>query len=177
MPMDNSSIDTNKVAYCTFELTGQSMSLLKCSNNESYEAFSGLTDFANDPAEVSNAENGPLPPGRYYILNRESGGTLGWLRDPITDLIARTNRSDWFSLYRDDGQIDDSTIIDNVKRQNFRLHPVGPMGVSEGCVTMTSKLGFEQLSVYLHNMDGDRIPGSGQKYYGILDVIDPRKAK
>lgn len=29
MPMDNLSIDTNKVAHCTFELTGQLMSLLK----------------------------------------------------------------------------------------------------------------------------------------------------
>lgn len=42
---------------------------------------------------------------------------------------------------------------------------------------MTSKLGFEQLSIYLHNMDGDRILGSGQKYFGSLDVIDPRNTK
>ncbi|MGN2434929.1 DUF2778 domain-containing protein [Pseudomonas syringae] len=177
MPMDTQSIDTNKVAHCTFELTGQPMSLLKCSNNESYEAFSGITGYTNNPAEVSNAKLGPLPPGRYYILNRESGGTLGWLRDPITDMVARTDRSDWFSLYRDDGEIDDRTIINNVVRQSFRLHPVGRSGFSEGCVTMTSGLGFEQLSVYLRNMEGDIIPGSGKKYFGILDVVDPRGAK
>ncbi|RML69132.1 hypothetical protein ALQ90_200247 [Pseudomonas savastanoi pv. savastanoi] len=42
---------------------------------------------------------------------------------------------------------------------------------------MTSGLGFEQLSVYLRNMEGDIIPGSGKKYFGILDVIDPRGEK
>ncbi|UZS62426.1 DUF2778 domain-containing protein [Pseudomonas syringae] len=175
--MASQSIDTNKVAHCTFELTGQATSLVKCSNNESYEAFSGKSAYANNPAEVGNAENGPLPPGRYYILDRESGGTLGWLRDPIRDLVARTDRGAWFSLYRDDGHVDDETFVNNVSRQNFRLHPVGPLGLSEGCVTLTSKIAFDLLSIYLRNMDGDRIPGAGQKYYGVLDVIDPRDNK
>ncbi|EFW82838.1 MULTISPECIES: DUF2778 domain-containing protein [Pseudomonas syringae group] len=175
--MDTRSIDTNKVAHCTFELTGQPMSLLKCSNNESYEAFSGLTGFANDPAAVGNLEQGPLPPGRYYILDRESGGRLGWVREPLSDLFARTDRSHWFSLYRDDGSIDDATVVNNVTRGNFRLHPIGPMGLSEGCVTMTSEIAFNQLSIYLHNMDGDRIPGTEKRYFGILDVIDPRTGK
>ncbi|WP_122253340.1 DUF2778 domain-containing protein [Pseudomonas savastanoi] len=175
--MASPTVDTNKVAYCTFELTGHATSQLKCSNNESYDAFSGRTGYANNPAEVSNSENGPLPPGRYFILDRESGGRFGWLRDPITDFYARTDRSSWFSLYRDDGLTDDETLIDDVTRGNFRLHPVGPLGLSEGCVTLMSKNGFDQLSVYLRNMDGDRLPGSGQKYYGILDVIDPRTKK
>ncbi|RMT37182.1 hypothetical protein ALP50_200029 [Pseudomonas syringae pv. spinaceae] len=175
--MDTQSIDTNKVAHCTFELTGQPMSQLKCSNNESYEAFSGKTDFVNNPDEVGNAKNGPLPPGRYYILDREHGGMLGWIRDPIHDLFARTDRDDWFSLYRDDGSIDDSTIVNNVTRGSFRLHPAGPMRVSEGCVTLTSKLGFEQVSIFLRNMTGDLIPGTTKKYYGVLDVIDPRNAR
>ncbi|EFW77385.1 DUF2778 domain-containing protein [Pseudomonas savastanoi pv. phaseolicola] len=175
--MASPTIDSNKVAYCTFELTGHATSQLKCSNNESYDAFSGSTNFANDPTAVSNSDNGPLPPGRYYILDRESGGRLGWLRDPVKDFIARTDRREWFSLYRDDGHIDDETTIDSITRVNFRLHPVGVAGLSEGCVTMPSKIAFEKLSIYLRNMDGGRIPGSGQKYYGILDVIDPRKNK
>ncbi|EGH66721.1 hypothetical protein A253_27474 [Pseudomonas syringae pv. actinidiae ICMP 19102] len=177
MPMDTQSIDLNKVAHCTFELTGQPISLLKCSNNESYEAFSGLTGFANDPAAVNNLEQGPLPPGRYYILDRESGGRLGRIREPLSDLFARTDRSHWFSLYRDDGSIDDRTVVNNITRGNFRLHPIGPLGLSEGCVTMTSEIAFNQLSIYLHNMDGDRIPGTEKKYFGILDVIDPRTAR
>ncbi|GBH10777.1 DUF2778 domain-containing protein [Pseudomonas syringae] len=172
-----SSIDTNKVAHCTFELTGQPISILKCINHENYDAFSGSSSFANNPAAVSSPDEGPLPPGRYYILDRESGGMLGWIRDPVKDFIARTDRSDWFSLYRDDGNIDDKTIIDNVVRKNFRLHPIGVAGLSEGCVTMPSRIAFEQLSSYLRNMDGGSIPGSGQKYYGILDVIDPRISK
>ncbi|QIQ74895.1 DUF2778 domain-containing protein [Pseudomonas coronafaciens] len=175
--MDNSSIDTNKVAYCTFELTGQPTSLLKCSNNESYEAFSGLSGFANDPAAVGDLKQGPLPPGRYYILDRESGGRFGWAREPLSDFFARTDRSHWFSLYRDDGSIDDATTVNNVIRGNFRLHPIGPLGLSEGCVTMISEIAFNQLSIYLHNMDGDRIPGTEKKYFGILDVIDPRTGK
>nr|UVN17883.1 hypothetical protein pPsy0479a_00051 [Pseudomonas syringae] len=59
--MDTQSIDTNKVAHCTFELTGQPMSLLKCSNNENYDAFSGLTGYSNNPSEVSNAKARSAP--------------------------------------------------------------------------------------------------------------------
>ncbi|WXF88687.1 DUF2778 domain-containing protein [Pseudomonas syringae pv. atrofaciens] len=175
--MASPTVDTNKVAYCTYELNGQTTSMLHCSNNESYEAFSGREGFVNDPSEISNAKLGPLPPGRYYILDRESGGMLGWIRDPIKDFYARTDRSGWLSLYRDDGRIDDQTTVNDVTRANFRIHPVGPLGRSEGCVTMTSKIAFDQLSKYLHNMEGDRFQGSGQKYFGILDVIDPRERK
>ncbi|RMV02485.1 hypothetical protein ALP06_101553 [Pseudomonas coronafaciens pv. atropurpurea] len=42
---------------------------------------------------------------------------------------------------------------------------------------MISEIAFKQLSIYLHNMDGDRIPGTEKKYFGILDVIDPRNGK
>uniref|UniRef100_UPI0006ACB397 DUF2778 domain-containing protein n=1 Tax=Pseudomonas syringae TaxID=317 RepID=UPI0006ACB397 len=143
--MDTQSIDLNKVAHCTFELTGQPISLLKCSNNESYEAFSGLTGFANDPAAVNNLEQGPLPPGRYYILDRESGGRLGRIREPLSDLFARTDRSHWFSLYRDDGSIDDRTVVNNITRGNFRLHPIGPLvyrlkiNFSHACVLIATR--------------------------------------
>lgn len=43
-----------------------------------------------------------------------------------------SDRSVWFALYRDDGNIDDWTFIDHVERGHFRLHPAGCMGISEG---------------------------------------------
>jgi hypothetical protein len=41
-------------------------------------------------------------------------------------------------LYREDGNVDDITFIDQVKRGEFRLHPAGYSGVSEGCITLPS---------------------------------------
>lgn len=146
------------------------MSTLECSNNRSYDAFSGLEHVVNDPKFVDQVEVGPLPTGNYYIISRQSGGRLGWLRDPVMDTWNRSKRSQWFALYRDDNEIDDYTSIQGIARGNFRLHPVGAEGLSEGCVTLTSATGFDELSKYLKSMPGSFIPGTDIRYYGILEV-------
>ena len=113
-----------------------------------------------------------MPLGRYYILDRESGGMLGWIRQPVKDVFAGTDRSEWFSLYRDDGEVDDQTAINNIQRSAFRIHPVGPQGISQGCVTMTSKLAFDELRRSLRNLPGEILPSTGIKYFGVLDVLE-----
>lgn len=146
------------------------MSTLECSNNQSYDAFSGVNDIVNNPGFVDRVDAGALPKGKYYIIDRQSGGRIGWLRDAVKDLASRTERNQWFSLYRDDDVIDDHTSVNNIQRGHFRLHPEGAMGISEGCVTLISAIGFDELKKYLKSMQGSIIPGTGIKYYGVLEV-------
>ena len=103
----------------TFPLNGQSLSSLQCSCGASYPAFSGVVGARNDPSQVNVPNVGAIPPGTYYIIDRQSGGYLGWMYNLLG---IKTN---WFSLYNNDGQIDDFTSVGGVLRGQFRLHPGG----------------------------------------------------
>ncbi|MFX1673677.1 DUF2778 domain-containing protein [Paraburkholderia sp. A2WS-5] len=74
---------------------------------------------------------------------------MGWLYDFARTHGYGTDRSQWFALYRDDEKIDDETFVNGVRRGSFRLHPIGPMRRSEGCITLANPAGFAQLSSYL----------------------------
>jgi hypothetical protein len=165
------------VASCTFELNGQAVSILKCEGGLQYDAFSGNgAPYVNNPKYQSTVQAGPLPVGRYYIVDRQSGGRLGWLRESIQSL-GSTDKSGWFGLYRDDGKIDDHTIVEGIGRGAFRLHPMGPLGISEGCVTLHSAIGFEELSAFLRSKKGEYVPGTQLKYYGVLEVSASERAR
>jgi len=167
---------TSDLVYCTYVLNGEPLSRLVC-DGVSYDAFSGdAASYVNDVRYQDVPDLGPLPLGRYYILDRESGGLTGWLRDPIQDYFAGTDKSEWLSLYRDDDLVDDNTIINNTQRGAFRIHPIGPRGISQGCVTLFSPLAFVVLRQYIRNRRGETLPGKSIKYYGILDVIPENKA-
>nr|WP_244124552.1 DUF2778 domain-containing protein [Burkholderia gladioli] len=43
----------------------------------------------------------------------------------MKDIGTNTHRADRFALYRNDGKIDDVTVISGIRRAYFRLHPVG----------------------------------------------------
>ncbi|MFP3617622.1 DUF2778 domain-containing protein, partial [Paraburkholderia sp. SIMBA_050] len=75
------------------------------------------------PNSTTVPNDGPLPAGVYYIVDRQSGGRMGWLNDFRSDLLAGTHRADWFALYRNDGVIDDWTSLNGIRRGHFRLHP------------------------------------------------------
>jgi len=106
---------------CTFELNGKPMSAFKCGAT-SFPAFSGLGEHVNRRTSACILNAGPIPPGAYYIFDRQSGGLLGPLRDLFT------GRDIWFALYAIDNEIDDETYCKQVKRGLFRLHPKGPFG-------------------------------------------------
>lgn len=163
---------TSDLVYCTYVLNGEPLSRLVC-DGVSYDAFSGdASSYVNDVRYQDVPDLGPLPLGKYYILDRESGGWTGWIRDPIRDHLAETDRSEWLSLYRDDELIDDKTSINNTERGAFRIHPIGPRGISQGCVTLFSPLAFEVLRSHIRNRQGEILPGKSVKYYGILEVIE-----
>jgi hypothetical protein len=69
---------------CSFELNNQPMSAFKIGAS-SLPAFSGLGRFTNQRAMACLKGFGPIPPGGYYILDRQSGGLLGPLRDLFND--------------------------------------------------------------------------------------------
>ncbi|WP_217999668.1 tlde1 domain-containing protein [Thauera butanivorans] len=46
-----------------------------------FPAFSGLGSQMNQRVAACIQSRGPIPPGEYFIVDRESGGRLGWLRD------------------------------------------------------------------------------------------------
>lgn len=155
---------------CTFSLNGMPTSLLKCYGVGSFPAFSGQKQGINNASLTVVKNIGPIPQGRYYIVGRQSGGRLSELRDGLLRYGYGTNRKEWFALYRADGRIDDWTFIDGVKRGNFRLHPVGPMGLSEGCITLNHLPDFEYLRVQLLKTSMIPVPGSPLKAYGTIQV-------
>lgn len=148
---------------CTFELNDKPMSAFKI-GALSFPAFSGLRSYANQRASVCRASVGAIPPGRYYIMDREAGGILG----PIKDFFR--GKDDWFALYADDGRIDDETFCEKVKRGNFRLHPRGLAGISEGCITLDNVLDFYRVRAILKGSGTFNIPGTSLHSYGRVVV-------
>jgi len=143
---------------CAFELNGKPMSSLHC-GAVSFPAFSELGAHTNRREYACHANVGPIPPGTYYILDRQSGGLLGPLRDMFND------RRDWFALYAIDEKIDDITYCNKVKRGSFRLHPKGPLGISEGCITIESHSDFQRLRAMLKGSAQAEIPGTSLKVF------------
>lgn len=81
-----------------------------------------------------------------------------------------TDRSSWFALYRDNGWADDVTWVGKVQRGAFRLHPIGPRGLSEGCITLASPADFARLRDRLKVGNQIRIPCMVGMAYGTVDV-------
>jgi hypothetical protein len=148
---------------CSFELNNQPMSVFKIGERP-FDAFSGLAPYVNKRLAVCIANLGPIPPGTYYIVDRESGGIFGWLYDMFGQ------RGDWFALYSNDGKIDDETYCNEVKRGNFRLHPKVGRGISKGCITIDHQSDFNTIRAILKGAPKQAIPGSTITAYGKVVV-------
>lgn len=157
-------------AQCSFVLNKQSVSTLICPGFGSVSAFSGKPEYVNNPDAQAVPNAGPLPSGTYYIIGRQHGGRLGWLWDWIKDTASNVHRDNWFALYRNDSVVDDYTFINGVRRGNFRLHPNGRFGVSEGCIAVLSTQQFDKLRAWLLSQDTKTVPGTNMSYYGTVTV-------
>jgi hypothetical protein len=149
---------------CTFTLNSQEKSWFTCPGVGSVEAFSGDGQGRNNP-KATSSYHGAIPRGRYWIVDRVSGGHLGWLYDTLH------HRAGWFALYCDDDRIDDYMSVDGVTRSSFRLHPAGVpgFGVSHGCITVVWRNDFDRL----HNAlvgSGSKVVGGVYKAYGSVEV-------
>jgi len=77
---------------CSFKLNDKPMNSFKM-GAPSFPAYSGLDEHINKKTSACLEGFGPIPSGKYYIFDRQSGGILGPLRDFIT------GRDEWFALY------------------------------------------------------------------------------
>ena len=62
------------------------------------------------------------------------------------------------------------TFIEGVRRGNFRLHPIGPRGLSEGCITLSHITDFDYLRNRLLKTSMINVPGSLLMAYGTIRV-------
>lgn len=146
-------------------LNGEELTELRLPDGSSFEVFSGVDEHVNNPLSTDKKDLGPLPTGEYYIIQRLSGGGAGsqfleWWGD----------KGEWFSLYRKDGKLDDSTMINGISRGAFRMHPGS---FSEGCATFKNKQDFYNVSEYLHRSANSSFidsKGNTQVYFGTLTV-------
>lgn len=149
--------------HCEFELNNKRVSQFKYANRQA-DAFSGNGVHTNRLQSVCMPSIGPIPPGKYYIVDRQSGGFLGALYDFLED------KSQWFSLYAIDNKIDDVAYCEAVKRGQFRLHPKGPLGRSEGCITIEKPSDFVQIRAMLKGTNTVNIPNTELQAYGMVVV-------
>lgn len=154
---------------CTFGLNGKSMSTLSCGGVGDFAAFSGDGAGKDNASAAAIPNTGPLPPGRYYIVDRGSGGIFTHVRDFLLDHLYGTDRSAWFALYNASTN-SDWVFINGVKRGNFRLHPRGPRNLSEGCITLADPSAFARLRAALKASKLMPIPGGKGFAYGTIDV-------
>lgn len=154
---------------CYFHLNGGKYATLSVPGVGFFPAFSGNGEAMNS-LESSHMPNiGPIPPGRYYILLRGLGGIYTQTKDSVNAFFTGSNRSEWFSLYRDDGLINDETFIDGIRRGEFRLHPIGPSGLSKGCITLYSQSDFKVLASALLRTGGQHL-GNYMIAHGVVQV-------
>lgn len=124
----------------------------------------------DNPVDLCERNVGPIPPGTYYLIDRQSGGRSGWIRDLAEPYVGSTDRRVWFTLWNAHGG--DVTNVCNIQRGNFRLHPEGPARESDGCITIRNPLDFDRLQrfIRLHKPDLP-IPGQpAMKAYGRVEV-------
>ncbi len=124
-------------------------------------AFSGNGIYRNRGGCRAIPHNGPIPPGKYWIVDRGSGGLVSKMKAKSQDLVnkfyygAEFSRDEWFALYRDDWGIDDGTWINGVYRGLFRLHPGT---VSEGCITIAHNSDYALIRNALLRAEPIQVP-------------------
>ncbi|GLR10320.1 hypothetical protein COO59_06400 [Mixta theicola] len=136
-------------------------------------AFSGNGVYRNKGGCGMIINQGPLPAGKYYIVDRPSGSWFNsvraWTIDKVKSAFEyHVDHSEWFALFRDDGKIDDSTFFKGVARGSFRLHPGQ---VSDGCITLASQSDFKMVRNALLRTSNIPVPGTDLKAYGTIEVI------
>ncbi|HCS1354519.1 DUF2778 domain-containing protein [Klebsiella pneumoniae] len=126
-----------------------------------FMAHSGRGVYRNKAACSAVVKDGPLPLGKYWIVDRNEGNWFSQkgreIKDTVNKIIGyrEFGKSDWFALWRDDHGIDDETWVEGVKRGNFRLHPGT---VSEGCITIAHNSDFAMIRNALMNTSLVQVP-------------------
>ncbi|KAB0632939.1 DUF2778 domain-containing protein [Burkholderia latens] len=147
----------------SFKLNGLPLSELT-HGAQKMPAFSGHGIYRNKQQYQCVVKNGPIPQGTYCIVERQSS-----LSD-IPHLFRGVNKFEWFALYAKDRKIDDELFCSQVRRGQFRLHPRGPPGISEGCMTVENRSDFLALRRTILNAHKFRTAGTSYDAYGTVVV-------
>ena len=134
------------------------------------KVFSGNNEHRNNPDSVGDPDNGPIPPGKYYVIERQSGGLLGEIREAVYEFFFDNDKRKWLALIAIDNRIDDSTCINGKVRSLFRMHAGSK---SLGCITFMDKSVFEEVRQFILDTDSETVKnaqGGEYVYYGILEV-------
>ncbi|MEM5435650.1 DUF2778 domain-containing protein [Paraburkholderia diazotrophica] len=155
---------------CIFILNKQESSTLTCEGTAPVDAFSGTGQGRDNPDDTAMENVGPLPKGTYYLVDRQSGGYLGFLYDWWdAHAYGSTDRHTWFMLWNP--LSGDTTNVNGIKRGNFRLHPKGPLGLSHGCITVVAPYEFDRLQKFIRSRGQTLpVPGTTLRAYGTVEV-------
>ncbi|MFM0237606.1 DUF2778 domain-containing protein [Paraburkholderia phytofirmans] len=155
---------------CTFVLNGQRDSVFSCEGTASVAAFSGMDHGRDNPDDTAVENVGPIPKGTYYLVDRQSGGLMGFLYEwcYATGSVS-TDRRKWFTLWNP--ATGDTTNINGIKRGHFRLHPMGYLGLSHGCITVENSQEFDRLQKFIRSRGQTvPVPGIALRAYETVDV-------
>lgn len=147
--------------HCRFRLNNRPVSELIVDEIGWFPAFSGNESFRNNVAAQCLEGIGPIPLGKYYIFDRETGGRLGGLWDYFGD------KDDWFALYAIDNEIDDAAWCEKVSRGQFRLHHGGS---SDGCITVIDGAQYKILHSMIKSHGATPVKSSNLPAYGTLEI-------
>ncbi|PRX30755.1 uncharacterized protein DUF2778 [Paraburkholderia sp. BL18I3N2] len=155
---------------CTFLLNGQADSVFSCEGTASVTAFSGTGRGRDNPDDTAIENVGPIPKGTYYLINRQSGGYMGFFYDWWNAQgVSSTDRRQWFMLWNP--KTGDTTNIDGIKRGNFRLHPMGHLRLSHGCITVVNRQEFDRLQQFIRSRGQTvPVPRTALRAYGTVEV-------
>jgi hypothetical protein len=154
---------------CTFDLNSKQTSTFVCAGFGAVEAFSGQLEGRDNPAAIDKLNIGPIPPGIYYLVDRQSGGLLGFAHDWVAERVGSTDHTKWFALWNP--RTGDTTIVHGVRRGQFRLHPAGDRRLSEGCITVVNPREFYRLERFIRSNPAQTpVPGTTLKAYGTVEV-------
>ncbi|MBL1259314.1 MAG: DUF2778 domain-containing protein [Thiotrichaceae bacterium] len=149
---------------CSFKLNNKPMSTFKM-GAPSFPEFSGLDKHVNNSKSQCSLNKGPIPKGSYYIFDRQSS-----LKERFKSIFNKNEKDAWFALYAIDTKIDDETYCEQVKRGQFRLHPSGILGISQGCITINDWTDFQVVRSLLKGTKTIEISDVGLECYGKVRV-------
>ena len=132
--------------------------------------FSGNGDGKNNPDNAGNKDNGPIPPGKYYVIKRQSGGIRSQFEDWTYKMWNDNDKTQWLAFIAIDGVLDDQKEINGVFRSSFRMH-YGTRSL--GCITFLDKDVFEKVREFILETESKTVKGADGTeyiYYGILEV-------
>ncbi|WP_235425228.1 DUF2778 domain-containing protein [Dickeya undicola] len=139
-----------------------------------FDVLSGRGSYINNPNCTNIPDQGPIPVGQYYIVDRPPSTFGNKIRNFGADLWFGTNHNEWFGLYNSK-TLNDHATTNGVRRGNFRLHPLRPDGSGEswGCITFFKVNDFIVVRNALLKTRKIKVSASknGLMAYGRIDVI------